>query len=145
MTALLPALAGVNLIYGMGMLELGVTFSYAQLLIDNEIAEMVKRVVRGVEVNDETLAVDLIKRVGGGSGKHYLLEKHTMAYVKQEQSRANLFDRKMRQIWEEETGGKDAGERAAEKAREILNEYKPEPLDKEVQQQLRNIIEEAEK
>lgn len=94
MTALLPALAGVNLIYGMGMLELGVTFSYAQLLIDNEIAEMVKRVVRGVEVNDETLAVDLIKRVGGGSGKHYLLEKHTMAHVKQEQSRANLFDRK---------------------------------------------------
>ncbi|HBV85598.1 MAG TPA: hypothetical protein DEF42_02835 [Desulfosporosinus sp.] len=145
MTALLPALAGVNLIYGMGMLELGVTFSYAQLLIDNEIAEMVKRVVRGVEVNDETLAVDLIKRVGGGSGKHYLLEKHTMSYVKQEQSRANLFDRKMRQIWEGETGGKDAGERAAEKAREILNEYKPEPLDKEVQQQLRNIIEEVEK
>lgn len=145
MTALLPALSGVNLIYGMGMLELGVTFSYAQLLIDNEIAQMVKRVIRGVEVNDETLAVDLIKRVGGGSGKHYLLEKHTMDFVKQEQSRASLFDRKMRLNWEAETGGKDAAERAAERAREILNEYKPEPLDKEVQQKLRNIIEELEK
>ena len=48
MTSLLPALAGANLIYGMGMLELGVTFSFAQLVIDNEIARMCKRVVQGV-------------------------------------------------------------------------------------------------
>lgn len=127
------------------MLELGVTFSYAQLLIDAEIAKMVQRVVRGVEVNDETLAVDLIKRVGGGSGKHYLLEKHTMEHMKVEQSRATLFDRRMRQVWEMETGGKDVAERANEKAREILNEYKPEPLDKDVAQQLRKIIEDVEK
>jgi len=144
-TALLPALAGVNMIYGMGMLELGVTFSYAQLLIDAEIAKMVKRVVRGVDVNDDTLAVDLIKKVGGGSGKHYLTEKHTMAHMRVEQSRATLFDRRMRQVWEAETGGKDVAECAAEKAREILNEYKPEPLDKEVQQKLRKIIEDVEK
>lgn len=144
-TALLPALAGVNLIYGMGMLELGVTFSYAQLLIDNEIARMVKRVVRGVEVNDDTMAIDLIKRVGGGSGKHYLLEQHTLEHMKTEQSRASLFDRRMRQIWEMETGGKDLAERAADKAREILNEYKPEPLDREVQEQLRKIIKDVEK
>lgn len=127
------------------MLELGVTFSYAQLLIDNEIARMVKRVVRGVAVNDDTMAVDLIKQVGGGSGKHYLLEQHTLDHMKAEQSRASLFDRRMRLIWEADTGGKDVGVRAAEKAREILNEYKPEPLDKEVQQKLRKIIEDVEK
>ncbi len=142
---MLPALAGVNLIYGMGMLELGVTFSYAQLLIDDEIARMVKRVVRGVDINDATLAVDLIRKVGGGTGKHYLLEEHTMEHVRTEQSRGKLFDRKMRLTWEAETGGKDAGERAADKAREILNEYKPEPLDKDVAAEMRKIVESLEK
>ncbi|NIS68578.1 MAG: [trimethylamine--corrinoid protein] Co-methyltransferase, partial [Proteobacteria bacterium] len=58
-TSLLPALAGANLIYGMGMLELGVTFSFGQLMIDNEIAGMVKRVVQGIRVADDTLAVEL--------------------------------------------------------------------------------------
>jgi trimethylamine--corrinoid protein Co-methyltransferase len=138
-------MAGVNLIYGMGMLELGVTFSFAQLLIDDEIARMVKRVVSGVVINDETLAVDLIRKVGGGTGKHYLMEEHTMDHVRTEQSRGKLFDRKMRMTWEGETGGKDAGERAADKAREILNEYQPEPLDKDVQAELRKIVASMEK
>jgi trimethylamine--corrinoid protein Co-methyltransferase len=52
------------MIYGPGMLELGVTFDYAQLFIDNEIARMVNKVVEGIPVTDETLAVDLIKKVG---------------------------------------------------------------------------------
>lgn len=133
------------MIYGMGMLELGVTFSYAQLIVDNEIAKMCKRVVRGVNVDDDTMAVDLIKKVGGGSGKHYLTEKHTLDYMKAEQSRASIFDRRMRQNWELEVGGKDCAERAAEKAREILNEYKPQPLDEDVKAQLRKIVESAEK
>ncbi len=133
------------MIYGMGMLELGVTFSYAQLVVDNDIAKMVKRVVRGVEVNDATLAVDLIKKVGGGSGKHYLTERHTIDYMHAEQSRAGIFDRRMRQTWEIEAGGKDCAQRAAEKAREILNEHKPEPLDADVKAQLRKIVESAEK
>ncbi|MBZ4688649.1 MAG: hypothetical protein PWQ96_1762 [Clostridia bacterium] len=142
---MLPALAGANLIYGMGMLELGVTFSYAQLVIDDTIAKMVKRVVQGVDVTDDTLAVDLIKRIGGGSGKHYLTEKHTIDYMHSEQSRAGIFDRRMRQTWKIEAGGKDAAERAAEKAREILATHTPEPLDKDVRKRLRKIVESAEK
>jgi len=58
LTALTAALAGTNLIYGLGMIESGVTFDYAQLVIDNEMARMVKQVVRGVRVDDEALAVD---------------------------------------------------------------------------------------
>jgi trimethylamine--corrinoid protein Co-methyltransferase len=68
-----------------------------------------------------------------------------MEHMKVEQSRATLFDRRMRQVWEMETGGKDVAERANEKAREILKEYKPEPLDKDAAQQLRRIIEDVEK
>ena len=61
-TSLLPALAGANLIYGMGMLESGVTWSHEQLIIDNDIVKMVKRAVQGIAVKDDTLATELVKR-----------------------------------------------------------------------------------
>jgi len=141
MTALLPAMAGVNLIYGLGMLELGVTFSYSQLVIDAEIARMVKRVVQGVEVSDATLGVDVIKAVG--PGKDFLMQKHTMDYMKSEQSRAKIFDRRMRSNWELQ-GGKDAAETAAEKAREIIATHKPEPLEASVKNEIRRLVESAE-
>jgi trimethylamine--corrinoid protein Co-methyltransferase len=141
MTSLLPALAGANLIYGMGMLELGVTFSFAQLVIDNEIAGMVKRVVQGVKVTDETLAVELIKKVG--AGKDFLAQKHTREYMGPEQSKVKLIDRRMRGAWQKR-GGKDLAEAAADQARDILQNYKPAPLPDAVLKTLRSIVEEAE-
>ncbi len=141
MTSLLPALAGANIIYGMGMLELGVTFSYAQLLIDNEIARMCKRVAMGVPINDETLAVELIKEVG--AGKDFLAKKHTRQFMGQEQSKVKLIDRRMRGAWKKR-GGKDMAEVAADEARHILETHKPTPLPKEVLAKLRSIVEEQE-
>lgn len=141
MTSLLPALAGANIIYGMGMLELGVTFSYAQLLIDNEIARMCKRVAMGVPINDETLAVELIKEVG--AGKDFLAKKHTRKFMGSEQSKVKLIDRRMRGAWQKR-GGKDMAEAAADEARRILETHKPTPLPKEVLAKLRFIVEEQE-
>ena len=140
-TSLLPALAGANLIYGMGMLELGVTFSFAQLMIDNEIAGMVKRVVQGVNVSDATMAVELIKEVG--AGKDFLAKKHTRQYMGPEQSKVKLIDRRMRGAWEKR-GGKDLAEAAADKARDILENHKPVPLPDDVLAKLRKIVEDAE-
>lgn len=140
-TSLLPALAGANLIYGMGMLELGVTFSFAQLVIDNEIAAMVKRVVQGVRVQDDTLAVELIKKVG--SGKDFLAQKHTRQYMGTEQSKVGLLDRRMRGAWQKR-GGKDLAEMATDRAREILESHKVPELPAEVRSKLRSIVEEAE-
>ena len=60
----MPALAGANLIYGLGMLESGVTMDYGQLVMDNEFARMIKFVVAGIPVTDETLAVEDIAAVG---------------------------------------------------------------------------------
>lgn len=140
-TSLLPALAGANLIYGMGMLELGVTFSWAQLVIDNEIANMVKRVVQGITISDDLLGVELIKKVG--AGKDFLAQKHTRAYMGTEQSKVKLIDRRMRGAWERR-GGKDLGEAAADKAREILKNHKPAPLSDSVLSGLRSIVEEQE-
>jgi len=135
-------MAGVNLIYGLGMLDLGMTFSYEQLIIDNEIAAMVNRVLRGVRVTDESLAVDLINKVGPAGV--FLGEKHTMKYMKTDQSRAKIFDRTMRNTWEE-NGSVSINDKANKLAQEIINEHKPLPLDKDVLDKFKAIIADAEK
>ncbi len=135
-------MAGANLIYGMGMLELGVTFSFAQLLIDDEIATMVKRVVQGIAVNDETMAVDIIKHVG--AGKDFLGQRHTRDFMAKEQSKPKLIDRRMRGAWMN-LGAKSMAERANEKAIEILENHKPEPLPDSVLRTFEDIIQRAEK
>lgn len=138
---MLPALSGSNLIYGMGMLEMGMTMSYEQLLIDAEIVRMVRRVMKGITVNKDTFAEDVIKSVGAGGT--YLAQKHTRKYMRQESSTANLIDRRMYDGWMK-SGGKDIRERANEMAQKIVKEHKPEPLPESVSKEIHNIIEEAE-
>jgi len=141
-TGLLPALAGANLIYGLGVLELGITFSYEQLVMDNEIAKMIKRAVQGIPVSDETLAVDVINQVGAGGD--FLLQEHTFRYMKTLHSQPKLLDRRRREFWQE-GGAKDMTERAKEEARYILENHQPDPLPSGVAQELRSIVLEAEK
>lgn len=123
------------------MLELGITFGYGQLVMDNEIAQMIKRVVRGVAIDDENLAVDVIKKVGAGG--HFLGEEHTIKYMKTLQSQPKLIDRRRREFWQSD-GGTSLAERAAEEARNILLNHKPDPLPEGVPEKLRSIVEEAE-
>ena len=136
----MAALAGTNLIYGLGMIESGVTFDYAQLVIDDEIAHMVKCVVGGIKVSDERLAVDDIARVG--SFGDFLSLDATMAHMR-EQSQPALIDRRVREDWEER-GSTDMYQRALVRAREILETHVPEPLPEEVAAKLKSIIEAAE-
>ena len=56
LTGLMPALAGANVIYGLGMIESGMTFDFGQLVMDDEFAGMIKQCVRGIRVDDESLA-----------------------------------------------------------------------------------------
>ena len=60
LTGLMPALADANLIYGLGMIESGMTFDFGQLVMDDEFAGMIKQCVGGIRVRDETLALDVI-------------------------------------------------------------------------------------
>lgn len=141
MTGLLPSLAGETCIYGMGMTEMGMTMSYEQLLIDAEIARMIKRVLQGIAVNDETLAVDVIKAVGAAGT--YLGQKHTLKHMRKESSQAKLIDRQMYEGWLKK-GGKTILERANEEAIRILETHKVEPLPTNVAKEIKSIIEEAE-
>lgn len=141
MTALLPALTGSNVIYGMGMLEMGMTMSYEQLLIDQEIVHMVRRVLQGIPVNKETIGLDVIKSVGANG--NYLSQRHTLKYMRSELSTTNLINRKMRDRWQSE-GGKDMAEAAREQAVDILKNYKATPLPADVQKTIRALVEEGE-
>jgi trimethylamine--corrinoid protein Co-methyltransferase len=128
LTALVPALAGASLIYGSGMTESGVTFDCAQFVIDNEIARMIRLVVRGLTVSDETLLVDDIHTVGPFGD--YLSLPSTLAGMRGP-STSLLFDRRVREDWEAD-GAKDVYEIARAQALEILEDHRPEPLDADV-------------
>jgi len=133
-------LAGANLIYGPGMLESGITFDVAQLVLDNEFARMIKQTVRGFTVDDESLAVDVIKSVG--PSKDFLAREHTLKHMRTH-SRPELIDRNEMETWHA-SGATDSYQRALEKARDILQNHKPEPLPEKVQTEMRSIITETE-
>jgi trimethylamine--corrinoid protein Co-methyltransferase len=133
-------LAGANLIYGLGMIEMGMTIDFGQLVMDNEFAKMIKFLLHGIPVNDETLAVDVIREIG--IGKNFLSHDATFKHMRS-QSQPNLIDRRMREEWEA-SGSTDISARASEEARRILENHKPDPLPDEVLATMRSIVEEAE-
>jgi trimethylamine--corrinoid protein Co-methyltransferase len=138
---LLPALAGANLIYGPGMLEMGMTFSFGQLVIDDEIAAMVKRVVSGVSLDDELMGVDLIKEVGIGG--HFLAQQHTLRHLRAEQIQSTIIDRRIREQWEEQ-GSKSLIQSANEKAADLLNTHQSTPLPEDIVNELKRIVKSVE-
>jgi trimethylamine--corrinoid protein Co-methyltransferase len=140
-TGMLPALAGANVIYGLGMLEMGITFDLAQLVLDHEFAGMILHSLDGIVVNDETLSVDVIRELG--IGKDYMAHASTYKHMKS-QSQAQIIDRRMREDWET-AGGTDAYKRAHNRMIEMLETYEPAPLPENVVKTLRSIVEEAEK
>lgn len=123
------------------MLEMGMTFSFGQLVMDNEFARMIKHVVRGIPVNDETLAVDVIREVG--AFHDFLSHDSTLKHMRAVQSQPKLIDRRIREDWEK-SGGISITQRAEEEARHILETHKPEPLPDSVLASLRTIVQEAE-
>jgi trimethylamine--corrinoid protein Co-methyltransferase len=133
-------LAGANLIYGLGMIEMGMTIDYGQMVMDNEFARMIKYLVQGIPVNDETLAVDVIKEIG--VGKDFLSHASTYKHMRT-QSQPKLIDRRMREDWQA-AGSTDIYQRALEEARYILENHKPDPLPDDVSAAIRSIVEEAE-
>lgn len=141
LTGMCAAMAGTNLIYGAGMLDSGLIFSYAQLVIDNDIFKMIRKVMQGMQVDDENLAVDIIKSVGPGGD--FLLQDHTMKYMRTLPSAPKLIERNNRENWLA-AGGKNLAERAAEKAADVLANHQPMALSTEEKSALRAIVEESE-
>jgi len=133
-------LAGANLIYGLGMLESGVTIDYAQLVMDAEFARMVKFCVPGIPVTDASLATDVIHEIG--PFKDFLSHDDTYAGMRG-QSSSKLIDRRVREEWAA-AGATSMYERALVEARRILETHQPTPLPDWVAAEFRSIIEGAE-
>jgi trimethylamine--corrinoid protein Co-methyltransferase len=114
-----------------------------QMIIDTEIGEMVARMVEGIEVNDDTLAVDLIEKVGPIPG-HFLGEKHTMERWQKEQFIPKISERRPYSTWKKE-GSKDIVERAKERYKQIMENHEPFRLPEDVDQELMKIMKRCEK
>jgi len=133
------ALAGASIIYGAGMIESGVTFDCAQLVMDNEFAAMIKFVVNGISVNDELLMVDEIHKVGPFGD--FLSLDSTYKHMR-EQSQPRLLDRRVREEWQSD-GATDLYARSQAKAREIIETHVPEPLDADIVKEMRAFVAQA--
>ncbi len=130
--AVFPALAGADVLYGVGLIDEAKTLSYEDMILGDEVAGMILRGLKGVEVSAETLAEEVINKAGPGG--NFLFDKHTLKNLRREFFIPEIFDRPKLS---------DLVRAAKEKAKQILATHKPEPLDKEVKGQLRKIIEEA--
>ena len=134
MMMLLPALAGAHSMTHMGgLLDFASTQSLEQLVIDNEIAGNILRILEGIDTSDEKLAVDLIMEVGISG--NYLYHKHTLKYFKEEFYQADIANRSIRSIWEK-SGSKSMLDRAKDRVKKILKEHRPPQLDKDTQKEL---------
>lgn len=137
---MLSALAGANMIYGLGMIDLGMTLDFAQLVVDNEIAKMTRKILEGIPVTADTLAVEVIRAVGAGG--HFLTEPHTLKNMKTVQAQTKLFDRRPYSQWHM-MGGRDLAARAGDEARKILKNHVPKALPSDAASKLRNIVKAA--
>jgi len=142
MMSLMNALAGINLLHDCGYLAGGSVGSMEMAVICDEVLGMVSRILRGVEVNDETLAVDVIREIGPEG--NFLSHRHTLKLIEKELHMPRLFDRTSEVTWAK-AGKKEIREVAREKVKKILKEHHPEPLPRNVQQELAEIVKQAEK
>jgi trimethylamine--corrinoid protein Co-methyltransferase len=140
LTLMTDALGGGNIVHDLGYLESGLTGSLAQLVICDEILGWLEHLVRGVEIDDETLALDLIDEVGPDG--QFLQSEHTLKHFR-ERWYPDLFDRNNYETWLKK-GGKALGERAAERVETILTSHKPEPLPADAARAMQAIVERAE-
>ncbi|GIT34634.1 MAG: hypothetical protein Ct9H300mP4_09530 [Gammaproteobacteria bacterium] len=111
--------------------------SYESLVIDNDMLGMIMRVVRGIEVNEETLSYRAIKDTVEGEG-HFLRDPQTLSLMKTEYLYPNLADRSTQEEWGKRRFARYQGKSAEKKAREILNSHYPVYIDEKIDKKVRD-------
>jgi len=135
-----PLMAGADLMCGIGLLEDSATLYYEQIVVDDEIVGAIARLIRGEWADDDTLALDVIEKVG--PGKNFLAQRHTLQHLKTEHFMPNLIDRRAFDSWAAD-GSKTLVDRARDKTKWILANHTVPPLEVDVQKGLRSVIEKA--
>ncbi len=122
---LAQGLGGLNLIHDVGYMDGGMICSAEMLVLGNEVVSMAKRFIRGITVNAETLARDVIQKVGPGG--NFIQEEHTFRHFRNELWMPTLMSRQPYETWRQE-GSKDMSRRVQEKVKAILDTHKVAPL-----------------
>jgi trimethylamine--corrinoid protein Co-methyltransferase len=120
LSILSQALAGLNLVHDVGYLDMAMVCSPAQLVLGNDAIGWAKRFIRGIEVNRETIAREVIEAVGPGG--HFLQQQHTVDHFRKELWRPALLTRKHYTNWEKD-GAKDMYQRIQEKLKDIIENH----------------------
>ncbi len=137
LSILFPVLAGATGVGTLGHVENALTFSPLQLVIDNEIAGYIRRMLQGFEVTEETLAYDVIKEVGIGG--NFLTHPHTATHFRDEFWLPDLMERMPWDSWQQtKVRGMEA--KATQRAREIIAEHHPHPLNEEQERAIDEIV-----
>ncbi|MGE5257454.1 MAG: trimethylamine methyltransferase family protein [Hyphomicrobiales bacterium] len=143
LTTLLAAMGGSNFVHhAAGMIESMIAVAYEQYVIDDEITGMSCKVLKGIDVDPEHLALEVIEEVGPGG--NFMTHPHTLKHMRSEYFSGNgVTDRKSRSKWEQD-GRLTARERARQIAKKILaapeSSYLPESLDRAIRQKYPEII-----
>ena len=110
--------------------------SYAAMVFHNENLRAISRVLRGIEISDEALALNVIDEIGPEG--HFLSHEHTLKYFRKEYFFPKLFDRTDFEAYEK-GDMKDLSERSYEIAKKIIEKHEPAPLDKNIEEELEKI------
>lgn len=135
-TMLMAGMAGLDLVYdAAGSIESSLTASYAKLVLDNDVCGEVKRILAGVDVTEETLAVDVIAAAGMSGG--FLSSPHTLRHFRKEGYVPSSFWRGSRSVWDSQGAEKDIVVKARKRAAQILKDHRIEvPLDPAVDRKM---------
>jgi trimethylamine--corrinoid protein Co-methyltransferase len=134
MSAVAGLLAGMDMFNIGGLIDALKTFDFAKAVIDDEIAQMMKRLKRGISFSEEDLALDLIREIGPGGS--FITAKHTINRMKTEAVMTKIADRDARTIWEKK-GALDIHARAMNRARDIMKQNTAALLPPETEEKLR--------
>ena len=132
-------LSGANLVHDVGYLDSGVNASLESLVMNNEIIGMVKQIGKGINTEEEYMALELIDEIGPGG--EFLTSEHTLVHYK-EWFQPKLQDRSDYATWVRE-GQLTMADRIQSETDRILKEHEPEPIDKELHQELKKIVQDA--
>ena len=140
MSSFMASVVMSDMLLGCGFLHGSRIWSFAEMMMDCEIFSIVHKMMGGIEVNDETLAMESITNVGPGG--HYLAQKHTRNHMR-ELFMPKFMDRRPYSEWE--TKKDDARDWALARARKTLKEHQPDPLDENISKEFDRIIKSVEK
>jgi trimethylamine--corrinoid protein Co-methyltransferase len=135
-STLMAALDGANLIHDTGYLGQGLLGNPASIVMCDEIISYVKRFLRGFDISREMMALDVIRQVGPAG--HYLTQEHTRRHFQGELWQPKLINRDDPATWAKK-GSTRYGERATQKALEILATHQPEPLPEDTAEHINEI------